>query len=89
MSTTDPIDPRADTSIDPEGDAAQAEWDGLDVDEGPTATGADPAEIPADDDEIPAEDLPGSEVQPGTQDHDPLEAALGDDGQGDLAPEDL
>ena len=89
-----------DTSIDPDPtlDPAQAEWDrttalddgispeDLDVE---TRTGDDPALIPADDDEIPATDLPGWEVQPETQGTDPVDAELGDEGQGDLAPEDL
>ncbi|GAA1853813.1 sugar ABC transporter ATPase [Microbacterium koreense] len=91
-----PIDGR-DTSIepDPSKDPAQAEWDrtaardeGMSV--GPsTATGADPAELPADDDEIPAQDLPGADEQPDSQGAAPLAVELGDDGQGDLAPEDL
>jgi len=54
-----------------------------------TATGADPGEIPADDDDVPAEDLPRVTAQPETQGDSPLEAELGEDGQGDLAPEDL
>ena len=88
-----------DTSVEPDPalDPAQAEWDRtIAVDEGAdpqevgvTATGADPAEIPDDDDEIPAADLPGEEAQPETQGDEPLEAELGEDGQGDLAPEDL
>ena len=89
-----------DTSIEPDPtlDPAQAEWDRTTaLDEGAslddldpaTTTGADPAEIPADDDQIPASDLPGSGVQPDTQGDDPLEAELGEDGQGDLSPEDL
>jgi hypothetical protein len=80
-----------DTSIEPDPtlDPAQAEWDrtaaideGIspdDLHEG-TRTG---------DDQIPATDLPGWEVQPETQGTDPVEAELGDEGQGDLAPEDL
>ena len=88
-----------DTSIEPDAtlDPAQAEWDRtIALDEGRdpdavevTATGADPAEIPRDDDEIPAADLPSEEAQPETQGDDPLAAELGEDGQGDLAPEDL
>ncbi|CAH0171328.1 MULTISPECIES: hypothetical protein [unclassified Microbacterium] len=41
------------------------------------------------DDEIPEADLPSSAEQPETQGDDPVEAELGDEGQGDLAPEDL
>ncbi|GEM_PF-774883 len=40
-------------------------------------------------DDIPAADLPSEERQPETQGDDPVAAALGEDGQGDLAPEDL
>ena len=89
-----------DTSIeaDPDQDPAQVEWDrttaldegaareDLDID---TATGDDPAQLPADDDDIPATDLPASAMQPETQGVDPLDAELGEDGQGDLSPEDL
>ena len=89
-----------DTSIEPDPalDPAQAEWDrttaldngmrpeDLDVQ---TQTGDDPAQLPADDDDIPASDLPGWAVQPETQGTDPVDAELGEDGQGDLAPEDL
>lgn len=89
-----------DTSIEanPTADPAQAEWErttaldaGADPDEmdAATRTGADPDEIPSDDDEIPATDLPSEELQPDTQGDDLLEAELGEDGQGDLAPEDL
>jgi hypothetical protein len=86
-----------DTSIapSPEQDAAQIEWDrteladrGVDEDTA-TATGADPDEIPTDDEEIPRDDLATEEAQPETQGDDPVEAELGEDGQGDLAPEDL
>lgn len=58
----------------------------------PTAssrTGRDPAELPADNDEIPHDDLPGEAEQPETQGVSPTLAELGDEGQGDLAPEDL
>ena len=89
-----------DTSIepDPAADPAQAEWDrttALDEGANPedldaaTATGDDPAQLPADDDEVPASDLPGDALQPETQGTDPVDAELGEDGQGDLAPEDL
>lgn len=101
-SATDSIQPLRDedTSIEPDPalDPAQAEWDrteardsGIDPDDldSATATGADPAEIPDDDDEIPASDLPVDSAQPSTQGASPLEAELGDNGQGDLAPEDL
>lgn len=102
---TDAIQPLRDndTSIEPDPtlDPAQAEWDrttaldaGADPDElddlaQATAIGADPAEIPDADDQIPASDLPGDASQPESQGDSPLEAELGDDGQGDLAPEDL
>lgn len=89
-----------DTSIEPDPavDPAQAEWDRTTaLDEGAdpedldpiTLTGDDPAQIPSDDDEIPASDLPTDAQQPDTQGDDPIEAELGEDGQGDLAPEDL
>jgi len=89
-----------DTSIEPDPalDPAQAEWDRTTaLDEGAdpedldpvTLTGADPAEIPGDDDEIPAFDLPSEAVQPDTQGESPIEAELGEDGQGDLGPGDL
>ncbi len=88
-----------DTSVeaDPAADPAQAEWDettALDEGASPedlhptTATGDDPAQIPADDDEVPAEDLAAGWQQPESQGDDPAIADLGEDGQGDLAPED-
>lgn len=43
---------------------------------------------PAASTDIPAADLHGGAAEPETQGVDPLSAALGDDGQGDLAPED-
>lgn len=88
----------ASIEADPALDPAQAEWDRTTaLDEGAdpadfgldTQTGADPDEIPGDDDQIPASDLPTDEMQPDTQGDDPLEAELGEDGQGDLSPEDL
>ncbi|MGN8027547.1 sugar ABC transporter ATPase [Microbacterium sp. 22242] len=88
----------ATAEADPRDDPAEAEWertDALDAGAGAqdidpaTATGADPDEIPAPDDEIPAEDQPGPSLQPETQGDDPLIAELGEDGDGDLAPEDL
>lgn len=82
---------------DPSDDPAQTEWEQSESrggaapenspDEG-TATGRDPDEIPAADDEIPFEDLPASETQPETQGADPVIADLGEEGEGDLAPED-
>lgn len=84
-----------DTTVTPN-DPAQAEWDrtaaldaGLDPDAVATATGDDPAQIPADGDDIPAADLATDFEQPDTQGTEPLAAELGEDGQGDLAPEDL
>ncbi|MDP3953032.1 sugar ABC transporter ATPase [Microbacterium sp.] len=82
---------------DPAEDPAQAEWDRTEaIDEGAseddldvtTATGRDPDEIPSADDEVPAEDLHGSNSQPESQGQDPVIADLGDEGEGDLAPED-
>jgi hypothetical protein len=89
-----------DTSIepDPRRDPAQAEWDrttALDAGVSPdelnetTATGDDPAMIPDDLDEVPATDLPPESALPETQGLSPLEAELGEEGEGDLAPEDL
>ncbi|KAA9089854.1 sugar ABC transporter ATPase [Microbacterium radiodurans] len=92
----------ATSEADPSLDPAQQEWerteaidDALEAGVDPavldtaTATGADPAEIVSDDDEIPAEDLPVSRVQPETQGEDPVVAELGEEGEGDLGPEDL
>ena len=88
-------DEDATTTADPADDPAQAEWErtqaldeGSDLDS-TTATGRDPDELPDPDDEIPAEDLPGFGAQPETQGDEPVSADLGEDGQGDLAPEDL
>lgn len=89
-----------DTTIepDPDRDPAQAEWNrtealdaGVDPDDldTATATGDDPAQIPADDDDVPATDLPAETLQPETQGVSPETAELGEEGQGDLAPEDL
>lgn len=84
--------------FDPAADPAQAEWDRTTaLDNGanpedldaPAVTGADPAELASDDDDIPAADLPSAEEQPETDGTEPLIAELGDEGQGDLAPEDL
>jgi hypothetical protein len=99
---TDAIQPLRDkdTSIEPDPtvDPAQVEWDrttaldqGADPDDldPATRTGADPAEIRDDGDDVPASDLPDDEAQPDTQGEDPITAELGDDGQGDLAPEDV
>jgi hypothetical protein len=83
-----------DTSIDPE-DPAQAEWEAtLAADAGAepdveTATGGDPAELPSDDDDVPREDQHLFDRDVETQGTDPVDAELGEDGQGDLAPEDL
>ena len=89
-----------DSSVDPDApaDAAQAEWErtialdeGADPDDwdAATATGDDPAHIPSDEDQIPATDLPGGGIQPESQGEDPLIADLGEEGEGDLSPEDL
>lgn len=39
--------------------------------------------------EIPAEDLQGSQSQPESQGEDPVIAELGEEGEGDLSPEDV
>ncbi|KZE91325.1 hypothetical protein [Microbacterium sp. TNHR37B] len=39
--------------------------------------------------EIPQEDLPPSTAQPESQGTDPLIADIGEDGEGDLSPDDL
>ena len=81
-----------DTSIDPE-DPAQAEWEAtIAADEGAdpetqTATGGDPAELGLDE-EVPREDQHLFDRDVETQGSDPVDAELGEDGQGDLAPED-
>jgi len=46
-------------------------------------------DLPAGSADIPATDLPDEAFQPETQGADPVDAELGDSGQGDLAPEDL
>lgn len=87
---------------DPAADPAQREWDRTEAADAAieagadpatldtaTATSDDPAHLPADDDEIPADDLPAAAAQPETQGVDPVVAELGEDGEGDLAPEDL
>lgn len=88
-------DGEATSFADPSDDPAQAEWErtiaadsGADLDT-PTATGADPDELPADDDEVPRADQPISELQPESQESDPLLAELGDDGEGDLSVNDV
>lgn len=82
---------------DPSDDPAQVEWDRTEaLDAGAdeadldpaTATGADPDEIPSDDDEVPAQDQPRSTLQPESQGEDPLIADLGEEGEGDLSPND-
>lgn len=82
----------------PEQDPAQAEWDrttaldaGADPDEldSATASAGDSRPVPDDDDEIPAADLPPADAQPETEGHAPVVAELGEDGEGDLAPEDI
>ncbi|WP_144796798.1 sugar ABC transporter ATPase [Microbacterium paludicola] len=76
-------------------DPAQQEWErtqaldeGVELNE-TVVTGRDPAELPDADDEIPFEDIPAEGLLPETQDDDPVTAELGEDGQGDLSPEDL
>jgi hypothetical protein len=88
-----------DTSIepDPTEDPAQAEWDrttlldaGVPPEDlaGTTATGDDPDEIGDEDDEIPSYDLPTDAEQPESQGLDPVLAELGEEGEGDLSPND-
>ncbi|MGC5171666.1 hypothetical protein ACPW96_19815 [Micromonospora sp. DT81.3] len=88
-----------DTSIEPDAaeDPAQAEWDrttlldaGVPPEDlaGTTATGDDPDEIPDEDDEIPSYDLPTDAEQPESQGLDPVIADLGEEGEGDLSPND-
>jgi len=86
-----------DSSIEPDPtlDPAQAEWDattGADADDfdqdTATATGDDPAQLPSDDEEVPRFALPPESAQAETQGLPPELAELGDEGQGDLAPED-
>ena len=104
VTVTDDVLPQplrdGDTSVtaDPADDPAQVEWDrttaldeGASPDDldGVTATGDDPDQIPSDDDQIPAEDLPADVYLPETQGDDPVVAELGEDGEGDLSPEDL
>lgn len=86
----------SDASVTPGAiDPAQAEWDGLISESGEplvesaTATGDDPAQIPADDDDIPVEDIRSGYEQPESQGEDPLIADIGEEGEGDLSPEDL
>ena len=51
--------------------------------------GADPAANAGDGDQVPSADLVSDVDQPETQGEDPVVAELGEDGEGDLAPEDL
>lgn len=78
-------------------DPAQAEWErtaaldaGISQEEldAVTASGLDPDEF-SPDDQIPASDLPSQAVQPETQGADPTLADIGEDGQGDISPQDL
>ena len=99
--TEDGIQPLGggDTSIepDPTEDPAQAEWDrttlldaGVPPEDlaGTTATGDDPDEIGDEDDEIPSYDLSTEAQQPESQGLDPVIADLGEEGEGDLSPND-
>ena len=58
-------------------------------DTNPTPDTNPTADAPSDIDEIPSSDLPDSTDQPETQGADPVVAELGEDGEGDLSPEDL
>lgn len=74
-----------DSTTSPGPDAAQREWESpVDPEEPVTSTLDD---VPWDED-VPLQDLPPEEAQPESQGEDPVTAALGDEGQGDLAPED-
>lgn len=79
-------------------DPAQAEWERTEAVEegatqeeldGTTATGRDPDEFAAADDVIPGDDPHGDEPQPESQGEEILLAEVGDDGEGDLSPEDV
>ncbi len=61
-------------------DPAQAEWE--------RTAALDPDEF-SPDDQIPDSDLPSRAVQPETQGADPTLADIGEDGQGDISPQDL
>lgn len=68
-----------DSTLDPDAvDPAQAEWEG-----------ASSASTAVDEQEVPAVDQPGTQPQPESQGENPLVAELGEEGEGDLAPEDL
>ncbi|WP_248242604.1 hypothetical protein [Microbacterium kunmingense] len=67
----------ADTTVGGEDDLAQLEFEGRLPDADTVAAGA------------PEEAYPDEVLQPETQGEDPVAAELGDEGQGDLAPEDL
>lgn len=83
-----PAQPLSDGDATGEPRAAQREWESTESPADPsdptTASGARQAW----DEEIPLEDLPTETMQPETQGEDPVTAALGEEGQGDLAPED-
>jgi len=64
--------------------AADAEFEGRPLDE--VDEGALASEARFDDEDLT---LPPSDLQPDTQGEDPLIAELGEEGDGDLAPEDL
>ena len=89
-------DTDATSTADPADDPAQAEWDRTsELDE---AAAADPdldGAIPAEDgafgsaaDGELVEDA-DEDLQPESQGEDPLIASIGEDGEGDLAPEDV
>lgn len=53
-------------------------------------TRSDDDSVPYEREDVPAYDVAALDAdQPGTQDDAPLEAELGENGQGDLSPEDL
>ena len=79
-------------------DPAQAQWERTEaVEEGAsqeeldatTATGRDPDEFAAADDVIPGSEPHGVEPQPESQGDEILLAEMGEDGEGDISPEDV
>ncbi len=70
-------------------DPAQAEWDDTTARDAGRAEDIDDGALQGPDQEIPFEDLPESVRQPESQGADPLVAELGEEGEGDLSPEDL
>jgi len=59
------------------------------LDGGAARLGDDPAQLPAYDDEIPLDGIHPDDTGTDSQGEDPGVVELGEEGQGDLAPEDL